>query len=139
MSLSKLFDWQIFCAKLLILSNLFDVNRKETISERCDSVDVFSIDFEQGYDFLVSNIQRLIQLGKGNSWTKKELTKTTHTVIFQSLPCRFWSSLLLKQRHKILLFCGSYELKITSGKNDLTIKAALLWSSRLDLTNDLHE
>ena len=37
-SLSKMFDWQMFCAKLLILPNLFDVNRKEIISERWEAV-----------------------------------------------------------------------------------------------------
>ena len=51
-----MFDWQIFCVKLLVLPNLFDVDRKETISGGKKLSDVFSIDFEQAYDFLVSNI-----------------------------------------------------------------------------------
>ena len=49
-SLSKIFDLQMFCAKPLILPNLFDVDRKEAIAEG-----VFSIDFEQVCDFLVLN------------------------------------------------------------------------------------
>ena len=56
-------------------------------------------------------------------------------MIFQSLPCRFWSSLLLKQRYKILLFCGSCDLEITSSQKDSTTKTVGLWSWRLDLTN----
>ena len=34
--------------------------------------------------------------------------------------------LLLKQRYKIILFCGSRDLEITSSKNDITIKTAVL-------------
>ena len=37
-SLSKIFDWQMFFAKMLILPNIFDVNKKETISEMCAAV-----------------------------------------------------------------------------------------------------
>ena len=52
-----MFDWQMFCAKLLILPNLYDADRKETISEPDEKLSgVFSIDFEEAYDFLVLNI-----------------------------------------------------------------------------------
>ena len=57
--------------------------------------------------------------------------------MFQSLPHWFWSSLLLKQRNKILLFCGSCDLEITSSKNDSTIKTSVLWLWRLDSLNDI--
>ena len=41
-------------------------------------------------------------------------------MIFQWLPCRFWSILLVKQQYRILLFYGIRDLKITSSKNDLS-------------------
>ena len=65
-----MFDWEMFCAKVVILPNLFDIDRKETIPGRMKLSGVFSVDFEQAYGFLVSNTSRLIQLSKSNSWTK---------------------------------------------------------------------
>ena len=134
-----MFDWQVFCPKLLILPNLFDVNGKETISERWEAVWCLfywlstSI-WLSGFKHIASHTIRQRQL-----MNQTRTNRITHTVILQSLPCRFWSNLLLKQKYKILLFCGSCDVEITSSKNDLTIKAALLLSCRLDLTKDFQE
>ena len=69
-SFSKMSGWQMLSGKLLILPNLFDVNRKETIAEGCKVFYCLFYWFWTSCNFLVSKKQHLIQLGKGNSWTE---------------------------------------------------------------------
>ena len=46
-----MFDWQMFCTKLVILPNLFNVNKKETISERWEAVWCLFYLIEQAISF----------------------------------------------------------------------------------------